>query len=148
MRFNREDVASDGNTTGGDILEGKTLKVYRYLFKVGRPQGIRDIQRGLNFSSPSVAEYHVKKLLSMGLIVEVGPGYVVDKNILGNMIRIKRRLIPYQVGYVAFFGAALFILATFFRSNFFDLFWFSLAVVSVALVASVLESIRSLKREL
>lgn len=141
-------MASEENATGEDVLEGKTLKVYRYLFKVGQPQGIRDIQRELNFSSPSVAEYHVKKLIHAGLIQDAGLGYVVDKNVLGNMIRVRRKLIPYQAGYAAFFGAALFILAVFFRNNLFDLFWFSLAVVSVALVAMVLESIRSLKRGL
>jgi len=141
-------MASSDSAVGDDVLEGKTLKVYRYLFKVGEPQGIRDVQRGLNLSSPSVAEYHIKKLLRAGLIQDAGSGYVVDKTMLGNMIRVRRTLIPYYVGYTVFFGAALFILVVFFRNNLFDLFWFSLAVVSVALIASVLESIRSLKRGL
>jgi DNA-binding Lrp family transcriptional regulator len=141
-------MTSSDSAVGDDVLEGKTLKVYRYLFKVGEPQGIRDVQRGLNLSSPSVAEYHIKKLLRAGLIQDVGSGYVVDKTMLGNMIRVRRTLIPYYVGYTVFFGAALFILVVFFRNNLFDLFWFSLAVVSVALIASVLESIRSLKRGL
>jgi predicted DNA-binding transcriptional regulator len=141
-------MASGEKDIGEDALEGKTLKVYRYLFKAGEPQGIREVQRGLNLSSSSVAEYHIRKLLRAGLIQDVGSGYVVNKTMLGNMIRIRRRLIPYHVGYAVFFGAALFILAVFFRNNPFDLLWFSLAVILVALIGSILESIRSLKREL
>jgi hypothetical protein len=141
-------MSSSGNDVKEDVLQGKTLKVYRYLFKEGQPQGIRDIQRGLSFSSPSVAEYHAKKLLQGGLIQETDSGYVVDKNVLGNMIRIRRKLIPFQLGYAAFFSAALLILVALFKNDLFDLYWFSVAVVSVALITSVLESIRSLRRGL
>lgn len=141
-------MSSGSSDLGEDVLQGKTLKIYRYLFKAGTPQGIRDVQRGLKLSSPSVAEYHVKKLQSAGLIHDAGSGYVVDKKVLGNMIRIRRRLIPVQVGYTAFYGTALFILAALFRDRLFDLFWFSVIVVSVALATSILESIQSLKRGL
>jgi DNA-binding Lrp family transcriptional regulator len=139
-------MAPDEGTDGANALEGKTLKVYRYLFKAGSPQGIRDIQRGLNLSSPSVAEYHVRKLLNAGLIEDYGSGYVVNKNVLGNMIRIRRRLIPYQVAYIVFFATALFILVVFFRNNAFDAFWFGLSVVAVALGLSVWETVRSFQK--
>ena len=141
-------MSPDEETDSASALEGKTLKVYRYLFKVGIPQGIRDIQRGLEFSSPSVAEYHVRKLLSAGLIEDAGSGYIVNKNVLRGMIRIRRRLIPYQVGYVVFFATAFFILAVFLRDNTFDVFWFGLSVAAIALGISIWEKVRSFKKGL
>jgi hypothetical protein len=46
-------------------IRGNTLKVYLYLLKHG-PSELRDIQRGLNLSSASLASYHLGKLLEMG----------------------------------------------------------------------------------
>ena len=47
-------------------LKGNTLRVYTYLFKV-QHSGIREAQRSLGFKSPSLAQYHLDKLVSMGL---------------------------------------------------------------------------------
>ncbi len=38
-----------------DVLKGTTLKVYRFIYRQGKPMGIHDVQRGLTLSSPSVA---------------------------------------------------------------------------------------------
>jgi len=46
-----------------DVLKGTTLRVYRLIYRQGRPMGVHDVQRGLQLSSPSVAQYHIKKLL-------------------------------------------------------------------------------------
>lgn len=46
-------------------IRGNTLKVYLYLLKHGTSE-LRDIQRGLNLSSASLASYHLGKLLEMG----------------------------------------------------------------------------------
>ncbi|HYR04427.1 MAG TPA: hypothetical protein VEO75_03480, partial [Nitrososphaerales archaeon] len=43
-------------------LRGKTLKVYMYILKQGKPVGVREVQRELGFSSPSVAYHHIEKL--------------------------------------------------------------------------------------
>ena len=48
-------------------LKGKTLQVYVYMLKKKEPVGIREIQRDLNFSSPSVANYHIEKLVSLSV---------------------------------------------------------------------------------
>ncbi|HEV8405136.1 MAG TPA: hypothetical protein VGQ13_04425 [Nitrososphaera sp.] len=48
-------------------LAGRTLQVYLYLQKKKEPSGIREVQRDLGLSSPSVAEYQVEKLVEMGL---------------------------------------------------------------------------------
>ena len=48
-------------------LAGKTLQVYLYLQKKKESSGIREVQRDLGLSSPSVAEYQIEKLIEMGL---------------------------------------------------------------------------------
>lgn len=50
-------------------LKGKTLLVYMHLLKANQPAvGVREVQRALSFSSPSVAAYHLNKLRDLGLV--------------------------------------------------------------------------------
>lgn len=51
-------------------LRGKTLRVYWYLLKHGgeHPIGVREVQRSLGFSSPSVALHHLEKLRDLKLL--------------------------------------------------------------------------------
>lgn len=83
-------------------LHGTTLKVYRYILRHG-PVRVREVQRALNFSSPRLASYHIEKLVRDGLIKDVGEGYVADKVILENIVRIRRLLIPRYLFYAIFF---------------------------------------------
>jgi len=49
-------------------LKGKTMLVYMHLLRVNQPTvGVREVQRALGFSSPSVAAYHLNKLKDLGL---------------------------------------------------------------------------------
>jgi hypothetical protein len=41
-----------------------------YLVKVGRPVGPRDVMRGANLSSPSVAYRNLQKLIDLGVVVK------------------------------------------------------------------------------
>ena len=76
------------------VLRGKTLKVYQYIVKSNQPARVREIQRSLEFSSPSLVTYHLEKLKEEGLIKEEALGYVPDKIILKNLVRLKNSLIP------------------------------------------------------
>jgi len=50
-------------------LKGKTLLVYMYILKSSDPTvGVREVQRALGFSSPSVSSYHLNKLHELGLV--------------------------------------------------------------------------------
>ena len=55
-----EHMGSEGAKDG---LRGKTLEVYRYLLKSKNPVGIREVQRSLDLSTPSLASYHLNKNL-------------------------------------------------------------------------------------
>ena len=49
-------------------IYGKTLDVYLCILTSEDSIGVRDIWRALDFSSPSLAQYHVNKLLDLKLI--------------------------------------------------------------------------------
>ena len=60
-------------TTDEEVIEaelkGKTLLVYMYLLRsTDSSVGVREVQRALNFSSPSVSSYHLTKLQELGLV--------------------------------------------------------------------------------
>lgn len=134
-------------------LSGTTLHVYRYLYKCGKPLGVRDVQRGLSLSSPSVAEYHLKKLLEMGLVKQQqgtggneSSGFVVDRIIFENMIRVKRVLIPLQIAYVVFFGIALVLLLSLFRPSMpSGQYLFSIVVDSAACAVFSYQTVNALR---
>ncbi len=126
-------------------LTGTTLRVYRFLYKKGTPIGIREIQRELSLSSTSVAEYHVKKLLSMGLVKSTEDSqYFVDAVVFENMIRIRRSLIPIQIGYIAFFATSFLVLLFALRPlRITNDYLFALFLVAVACGIFIRQAIRT-----
>ena len=105
------------------------------------------MQRGLELSSPSVAEYHLKKLLESGL-VNLGPeGYQVDRLMWDNMIRVRRTVVPLQAFYVAFFAGALVVILLFTRTSLWDAALFGEFVVVVALGLSAYALQKTLRGE-
>ncbi|MGI0080848.1 MAG: helix-turn-helix domain-containing protein [Nitrososphaerales archaeon] len=133
-----------------DALNGTTLRVYRFLYRSGEPQGIHDVQNGLHLSSSSVAAYHIKKLLEVGLIrqaVDDSTKYFVDRLIFENMIRIKKSLIPLQIGYLAFFASAVIVLLILLRPIRLDgSFVFSVIVILIACAIFSYQILRSLAK--
>jgi predicted DNA-binding transcriptional regulator len=87
-----------------EVLHGKTLLVYRFIITKNEPVGVREIQRKLKFSSPSLAQYHIDKLKNEGLIKEETGGYIADKVILKNLVRFRNMLIPRFFFYFLFFS--------------------------------------------
>jgi hypothetical protein len=128
-------------------LSGTTYKVYRYMLKRSAPVGISDVQKGIDLSSPSVAQYHIRKLVQLGLVREEQEGCVVDKVVLENVIRIRRVSIPVHAAYVAFFGVTFFILLVFLRpATFSSLYFFAVVVNAAAIAVSSYEASKTLKR--
>jgi len=139
--------ADSGAKSRDEPLSGTTYRVYKFIFKAAKPVGVYDIQRGLDLSSPSVAQYHTKKLLQMGLIREEPEGYVVDKNLFENVVRIRRMAIPVQVAYVGFFAILLDALLTLLRPQIITSTYFVALVSSlVALLIFVQQTIHTLRR--
>jgi hypothetical protein len=89
-------------------LRGKTLQVYLYLLRNGRAMGVREIQKELGFSSPSVAFHHLEKLINLGIVErDQFERYVlarkVDSGILHSFVNIAGLTLPRLGFYAAFF---------------------------------------------
>jgi len=85
--------------------EGTTLSVYTYVVKKGEPVGPRDVMRGTNLSSPSVAYWHLQKLESAGLLEKNGTGEYIakEKTSISGHIWIGKNLVPRLMCYSIFF---------------------------------------------
>jgi len=94
-------------------LKGTSLKVYLALLKNGnKGGGPRTVQRELDLSSPSLANYHIEKLVSMGLIERDTSGnYRVKRDIqietLANFISLFGRIFPKYLVCAVFFTTML-----------------------------------------
>jgi DNA-binding transcriptional ArsR family regulator len=93
-------------------LRGKTLKAYLYILKLSRPIGVRELQRGLELSSPSVAYHHLEKLERLGLVEKDQYGAYglvrnVDVGVLQAFARVGTLLVPRFVFYAMFFTTLL-----------------------------------------
>jgi len=128
-------------------LKGTTFRVYRFMLRQRDPVGISDVQKALGLSSSSVAEYHIGKLLQMGLVKEEKGGYVIDKVVVDNVVRIRRVSIPVQTAYVLFFAVTLAMLLVLFRpAEITSGYFLALAVNVAALLISMYEALKTLKR--
>jgi hypothetical protein len=94
-------------------LKGKTLLVYWYL--VQQPShtvGIREVQRALGFSSPSIAVHHLEKLQNLGLLQKKVTGeYVLEEvvkvGILRFFMQMGRFVVPRYFFYSVLFSTML-----------------------------------------
>lgn len=75
-------------------LKGKTLQVYWYLLRSQSSKvGVRQIQRSLGLSSPSVAAHHLEKLLSLGVVDKSRTGeYFLVQEVKVGLLRFFTRL--------------------------------------------------------
>lgn len=89
-------------------LRGKAWKVYWLLLKNGRPMSVREVQKALHFSSPSVAQHHLEQLRELGLVQkqEVGGHYSlvseVKIGVIRHFVRLGRILFPRYFFYAVF----------------------------------------------
>lgn len=89
-------------------LEGNTLNVYAYVVHKGKPVGTRDVTRGANLSSPSVAHRHLQKLEDLGLLERnpYGDYMLKEKTAVSGYIWVGRNLVPRLLFYSFFFMGA------------------------------------------
>jgi hypothetical protein len=100
-----------------DILKGNTAEVYRYAIRQGKPIGIRQVQRALKLSSPTLAAYHLGKLEEAGLLKQTTDGYVVEKLVLENFVKLRQFLLPKYLFYFAVFATAIIFQIFLFRPS-------------------------------
>jgi len=143
--------------TGGsnEELEGNTLNVYAYVVHADKPVGTRDVTRGANLSSTSVAHRHLQKLESLGLIEknQYGDYIVKEKTSISGHVWIGRNLVPRLIFFSLFFVGALSAELTILVLSYFVTGWvietsffFLTGMTALAAVLFLLEG-RSLQRK-
>ncbi|MCD6515121.1 MAG: ArsR family transcriptional regulator [Candidatus Odinarchaeota archaeon] len=102
------------------ILRGKALKIYLLLLRSGNPMGVREIQRRLNFSTPSLVVYHLNKLVDLGIVLKTENDLyyateLVKSTYLRDFIKIRGFIFPRFLFYSVFSTTALLVLLIRFR---------------------------------
>ncbi|MCL4429952.1 MAG: ArsR family transcriptional regulator [Chloroflexi bacterium] len=95
-------MSSTSEKESKDALKGTALDIYRLMLTSNKPLGVREIQRTLDLSSPSVAQHHLSMLERAGLIKRESGNYVINKVLLQNCVKISRFLIPRYFFYTVF----------------------------------------------
>ncbi len=94
-------------------LTKTTLRIYRYMILRGKAVGVRELQRKMKLSSPSLVLYHLNKLEKMGLIVrDLNGKYMANKNnidlsLLKDIMMIGNISIPKYFFYATFITSLL-----------------------------------------
>jgi len=127
-----------GAGSGKKHISGTTWDVYLYILTSREPVGVRDVWRTLRFSSPSLAQYHINKLLDMKVVHQTRDGkyYVKEKEqieALRSFVLLRGRLIPRLVFYGALVSGILVAYLIFwsFKWNFRDLVVLAISVFSI-----------------
>ena len=91
-----------------DELEGNTLSVYAFIVHTNKPVGTRDVTRGANLSSTSVAHRHLQKLEAFGLIEknQYGDYVLKQKTNINGHVWVGKNLVPRLMFYSFFFMGA------------------------------------------
>jgi hypothetical protein len=101
-------LAGEGESEFEYALRGKDWKVYWLLLKNGRSMSVREVQRALHFSSPSVAQHHLEQLRQLGLVQkeDIGGDYSlvgdVKIGVLRHFVKLGRLIFPRYFFYALF----------------------------------------------
>ena len=93
-------------------IHGTTLRVYWYLFKSSGSVGVRETQRALSLSSPSIALYHLEKLRELGVVdKDSGGDYFLKQQVhvgtLKAFLKVGHLILPRYLFYAIFLTTAL-----------------------------------------
>jgi DNA-binding transcriptional ArsR family regulator len=144
---------SPGSSTPVDFdpdteLRGRTLRAYLFILKSPKAIGVRELQRSLGLSSPSVAYHHLDKLTRLGLIEKDQYGeYTIVKNANVNVLQaftqVGRLLVPRFIFYAVFFSTLLIGYIIFFGQS---VNFFAIAFGVFASIFAWYEAYRTWKR--
>ncbi len=101
-------MTAEDETAFEYALRGKDWNVYWLLLKNGHSMSVREVQKRLHFSSPSVAQHHLEQLRQLGLVKkeEVGGTYSLTSEVkigvLRHFVKLGRLLFPRYFFYALF----------------------------------------------
>jgi hypothetical protein len=139
-------------------LKGKTLQIYWYLLRDPETSvGVREVQRALGLSSPSVSAHHLDKLLSLGLVEKTMRGeYLLNREIKVGLLkffsRMGRFLVPRHFFYAVWLSTMFVIYIIVYNVVLYQPTWsvHNLAAILFGIVANLvlwIETIRLWKEK-
>ena len=139
-----------------DELNASTFQTYVYLVRAGKPTGTRDVMRGANLSSPSVAYRNLQKLIDLGLVVKDAYGnYCVKERVgLKGYVWMGKSLVPrFMVFGFVFIGVLIAEVIVLFPhllvgASVEGSFWLLTTVTIVAAAIFLVEGLRFRKKQL
>ena len=138
-----------------DQLNATAFYTYVYLVKAGKPVGPREVMRGANLTSPSVAYRNLQKLIDLGLVLKDEYGNYVAKEKVGlkGYVWLGKTLIPRFVlfGFI-FLGiliteVAILLPHLFFRASIEGSFWLLTIITITAAAIFLIEGARFRKQD-
>jgi hypothetical protein len=139
-----------------DALEGNTLAVYAFIVHSDKPVGTREVTRGADLSSPSVAHRHLQKLEGMGLIEKTvyGDFILKEKANINGHVWVGKNLVPRLMFYSFFFMGAfaaevsIILLSLIIKGLVIQVsFYFLTAMTAVAMVLFLVEGLSLSKKK-
>jgi len=136
-------------------LRGNTLRVYWHMLTQSESVGVREVQRALSMSSPSVASHHLTKLVTLDLVEQLSDNsytvkQVVKVGVLQNFIGFRGRFLPRYAFVAMFFTSytlAYLVLTMIAPPNIYDRY-IALAIGVIGAIFALWESVRLWKLKL
>jgi len=112
--------------------------IYLYILTSRESVGVRDVWRELKLSSPSLAQYHINRLLELGMIIQTREGKYAaseEKRVeaLRSFVLLYGKLVPRLVFYGALLAGllAFYMIAWPIEWNFRDLTVIAISLISI-----------------
>lgn len=136
-------------------LNQTLFETYVYLVKADKPVGPRDLMRGANLSSPSVAYRNLQRLIDMGIVAKDEYGnYIVKKKVnLSGYFWVRKTLVPrFAVFAIIFVGVLIAEIAVLIPhlvsgSAVEESFWLLTAVTIVSAIIFAIEGLKFRKKK-
>ena len=136
-------------------MNASAFHTYVYLVKAGKPVGPREVMRGANLTSPSVAYRNLQKLIDLGLVIKNEYGnYVVKEKVgLKGYIWLGKTIVPRFIVFgLIFVGVliaevAILVPHLLFATSVEGSFWLLTVLTVIAAVIFLVEGSRFRKRE-
>lgn len=140
--------------TQQEELNQTLFHTYVFLVKADKPVGPRDLMRGANLSSPSVAYRNLQRLIDMGFVAKDDYGnYIVKRKVaLSGYFWIGKKLVPrfavFALVFVGLLAAEIAVLIPHLvnSSPVEESFWLLTAVTIVAAAIFAFEGLRFHKK--
>jgi DNA-binding MarR family transcriptional regulator len=120
-------------------LTGNTLRVYWMLLRSQTgTAGVREVQRGLRFSSPALASYHLAKLEELGLVEKTNGEYHLKREVRVGVLKQFTKIGTFMLPRYTLYATMLTTLLIFYLTQFREVNFYSVFALIFGVLATVI----------